>query len=254
MHHLAAFYSSLAQNAAYAQLNAVSDGALAQNAANQYIMPANMAVLGAYTQGVTTSQSQIQAPSLRNIAYPEIYPLVQAAITAPPTLAAWQGYGMNGPRLMMNEAVGVYASENNTGASPTVAGLWITDGFTAAPPGQQITLVATCTIVDVVQKWTLGTLSFVTSLAAGTYVITGMAVEGAGANFARLIFPGGTNYRPGVLVDAAVGNKQYRDQFRLGRFGAFGQFVFNSPPQMETFGNAAASHAYIVYLDVVKVG
>lgn len=252
MHHLMAFYASLAQNAAYAQLLAVSDGGMTQNASNQYIMPTNMQLIGAHVQGVTTNAAQIQAPSLRQIAYPEISPLVQAAITAPPTLPAWIGYGQNGPRFMMNEAVGVYASENNTGASPTVAGLWISDNIQAAPPGQQITLVATVTIVDVVQKWTLGTLSFVTNLAAGNYVVTGMGVIGAGSNYARLLFPGQTNYRPGVLVDAAVGNKQWRDQFRFGRFGVFGQFQFNSPPQIETFGNAAASHTYTVLLDVIK--
>lgn len=252
MHHLMAFYASLAQNAAYAQLLAVADGGMTRNAANQYIMPSNMQLIGAHTQGVTTSASQIQAPSLRQVAYPEISPLVQAAIAAPPTLPAWIGYGPNGPRFMMNEAVGVYASENNTGASPTVAGLWITDNIQPAPPGQQITLVATATVTDVAQQWTLSTLTFVTNLAAGNYVVTGMGVTGAGANYARLLFPGATNYRPGVLVDAAVGNKQWRDQFRFGRFGVFGTFAFNSPPQLETFGNAAGAHTYTVLLDVVK--
>lgn len=253
MHHLAAFYASLLQNASYQQLLAVPDGALTQNTSNQYVMPSNMLCLGAHVQGVTTAAAQIQAPSLRSIAYPEIYPVVQAAIASPPTLPAQTGYGANGPRFLQNEAVGVYASENNTGASPTVAGLWISDNFQAAPPGMQITLVATVTIVDVAQKWTLGTLAFVTQLAAGTYLVTGMAVVGAGGNYARLLFPGGTNFRPGVLIDAAVGNKQWRDPFRFGRMGIFGSFVFNSPPQIETFGNAAASHTYTILLDVIKM-
>lgn len=252
MLHLAAFYASLLQNASYQQLLAVADGGLTRNSANQYIMPSNMQLLGAHVQGVTTSQAQIQAPSLRNIAYPEISPLVQAAIASPPTLPAWVGYGPYGPRFLMNEAVGVYATENNTGASPTVAGLWITDTQQAAPPGQQITLVATATVTDVAQAWTLSTLSFITNLAAGQYMVTGMGVIGAGANYARLLFPGATNFRPGVLVDAAVGNKQWRDQFRFGRFGVFGSFQFNSPPQLETFGNAAGSHTYTVLLDVIK--
>lgn len=252
MHHLMAYYASLPISTAYGQLLAVPDGGMTSNASSQYIMPANMNLLGAHVQGVTTSAAQIQAPSLRQIAYPEISPLIQAAITAPPTLPAWVGYGANGPRFMMNEAVGVYASENGTGASPTVAGLWISDNIQAAPPGQTITLVATSTIVDVVQKWTLGTLAFVTNLASGNYVIVGMVVTGAGANYARLLFPGQTNYRPGVLVDAAVGNKQWRDQFRFGRFGVFGTFQFNAPPQLETFGHTAASHAFTIYLDVIK--
>jgi hypothetical protein len=252
MFHLMAFYASIALNAVYQQLLAVADGGMTRNAGNQYVMPSNVNLIGSHVQGVTTSAAQVQAPSLRQIAYPEISPLVQAAITAPPTLPAFVGYGMNGPRFLMNEAVGVYASEGGTGASPTVAGLWITDNLVNAPPGQQITLVATATIVDVVQGWTLGTLTFSTQLAAGQYVVTGMGVIGAGANYARLVFPGQTNYRPGVLVDAAIGNKQWRDQFRMGRYGTFGTFQFNAPPQLETFGNAAASHNYTILLDVIK--
>lgn len=253
MHHLMAYYSSLVISSAYAQLNAVADGGMTRNAANQYVMPANMQAIGSHVQGVTTSAAQIQAPSLRSIAYPEITPIIQAAITAPPTLPAWVGYGSNGPRFLMNEAVGVYASENGTGASPTVAGLWISAGQEAAPPGQYITLVATIAVTDVAQQWTLSTPTFITQLAAGTYIVVGMGITGSGFNYARLVFPGQTNYRPGVLADAAVGNKQWRDQFRMGRFGTFGQFVFNSPPQIETFGHTAGAHTGNLFLDVLKI-
>lgn len=254
MFHLAAFYSSLAQAAAYAQLAAVADGALTKNAANLYIMPENMRVLAAHCQGVTISRAQIQAPSLRNIAYPEIFPIVVAARTAIPDLQGVQIYGDDGPRLLMNEAVGVYASENNTGASPTNAALWLAPRKVPPPAGQMITLVATVTITTVDTAWALGTLAFETQLAAGEYLVVGMEVVMDNTNYARLIFPGAVNYRPGVPVLDVVTDKQWRDSFRLGRFGVFGKFQFNNPPQIEVFGAAAASTPAVVYLDVIKVG
>lgn len=254
MFHLAAFYASVLQNATYQQLLAVSDGALSQNAANQYIAWNNLKILGSFVQGVTTNRAQIQAPSLRNLAYPEHYPVVQAAITTIPDNFAYQTYGEDGPRLLMNEAFGVYASENNTGASPTVAGLMIGTGIVPAPPGPRITLVCTTTITLVAQQWALGVLAFGTQLPAGTFSVVGMEVICDAANFARLLFPGGTNLRPGVVVQETYGKKNWRDSFRYGRFGEFGTFVFNTPPQVEIFGAAAGAQTATVLLDVVKIG
>lgn len=253
MFHLAAFYKSLAQNAAYSQLNAVADAALSQNPSGQYIAPSNLKVLAAHVQGVTVSRCQIQAPSLRNIAFPEVYPIVQAARTTVPDLQAVQIYGDNGPRLMVNESFALYASENNTGASPTNGALWVSDRPEAAPPGMQITLVATVTLTLVDTAWVLGSLTFETSLAAGEYVVTGMDVLCVSANYARLVFPGQTNWRPGVPCVPVLTKKQWRDSFRLGRLGAFGRFQFNAPPQLEVFGSAAGAQTATVYMDVIKV-
>lgn len=253
MFHLAAFYSSLAQNASYAQIAAVSDGGLTKNTANQYIMPSNMRLLAAHGQGVTTSRMQIQAPSLRNIAYPEIYPINQAARTATPDDQKVQTYGDNGPRFLQNESVGLYGSENNTGASPTNGAIWIADRFEPAPPGQVITLVATATITTVDTAWVLGTLAFETVLASGEYIVIGMEVIMDNTNYARLLFPGQVNYRPGVPTQDAYGEMTARDPFRMGRCGVFGRFQFNAPPQVEVFGAAAAATAGTFLLDVIKV-
>jgi len=252
MFHLAAFYSSLAQAAAYAQVNAVADGGLTRNAANQYVMPRNMRVLAAHGQGVTTSRLQIQAPSLRNLAYPEIYPIQQAARTAIANLQNVQTYGDNGPRVLMNEAVGIYGSENNTGASPTNAALWLSDRFEPIPPGPIFTLVATSTITLIDTAWTLGTLSFETQLAAGDYTVVGLEAITDNANYARLVFPGQVNYRPGVPVNDTYGRATHRDPFRIGRMGTFGTFSFNNPPQVEVFGAAAGSTAGTYFMDVIK--
>lgn len=254
MFHLAAFYSSLAQAAAYAQVAAVADGGLSKNTSGLYIAPVPLIIMAAHVQGVTTSRAQIQAPSLRQIAYPEIYPVVQSIRTAIPDNAGYQIMKERGPRILMNEAFGVYASENNTGASPTNAALMVADRFQPARQGPTITLVATCTIVLVDTAWTLGTLTFETQLAAGEYEIVGASCIMDNANYFRLLFPGGTNWRPGAPVFDVYGDKDWFNQFRMGNFGSWGTFVFNNPPQIEVFGAAAGSTAGTLLLDVVKIG
>lgn len=254
MFHAAAFYSSLAQNAAYAQLAAVQDGGLTKNPSGLYIAPANLVILAAHVQGVTVSRAQIQAPSLRNFAYPEIYPVVVGARTAIPDNAGYQIYKERGPRLLMNEAFGVYASEANTGASPTNALLCVADRIVPAPQGQIITVVATFTITLVDLVWTGGQLTFEQQLPNGTYAVVGMQVVADNANYARLLFPGGSNWRPGCPVADLYGEKDWLNAFRVGNMGSWGEFVFNNPPQIEVFGAAAGSTPGLVMLDLVKVG
>lgn len=254
MFHCAAFFASLTISAVYQQLLAVADGGLTRNSANLYIAPSNVVVLAAHVQGVTTSRAQIQAPSLRNIAYPEIYPVVQSIRTALPDNAGYRIYKDRGPRLMLNEAFAVYCSENGTGASPTNAMLLLGDRLIPAPQGPIITLVATTTIVLVDANWTLGTMAFETQLASGDYAVVGMSVIMDNANYARLLFPGATNMRPGCPVFDVYGDKDWIDAFRVGNFGLWGQFPFNNPPQIEVFGAAAGSTPGTILLDVVKVG
>lgn len=253
MFHLAAFAATVAQNASYSQLPGVADSGLTLNTGNQYIAPEPLRVLAAHVQGLTLSAAQIQAPSLRNIAYPEVYPIVLSLPTAVPDGYGYQVFGDNGPRILSQEGFGVYVSENNTGTCASVAALLVAKQLTPAPPGPQITLRASATITTVAGAWVLGTLTFNTQLAPTEYIVTGMEVIGDNSNYARLVFPGMTNYRPGIPVLDVYGEKNWRDSFRYGRFGVFGRFQFNSPPQIEVFGSAAASTPFTVLLDVIKV-
>lgn len=253
MFHAAAFYSSLTQAAAYAQLAAVADGGLTRNAANLYIAPANVVVMAAHVQGVTVSAAQIQAPSLRNFAYPEIYPTVVGARTAIPDNAGYQVYRDRGPRILLNEAFGIYASEGNVGASPTNGCLFIADRFVPPPMGQIITVLCTSTIVLVDTQWTLGTLAFSQQLPVGNYAVVGMQCIMDNSNYARLVFPGASNWRPGCPVADAYGEKDWLNAFRVGNMGWWGEFPFNNPPQVEVFGAAAGSTVGTFLLDLVKV-
>jgi hypothetical protein len=256
MHHLLAFNNpTLAISAVYAQVPGVADGSMPRNQAGDYLMPFAGKVIGHHVIGLTTNQAQIQAPSMRTIAYPELWPPNITARTGVPDINRYQVPLDSGPRFVQNESIGVYAS-NSSGAavSPTSAALWITDGIEPASPGQTITLVATSTIITVDGSWVLGTLAFSTQLAAGTYRVVGMDVVGANCLYARLVFPGNTGMRPGVPCAQLETRVNWRDTFRFGRFGVYGNFVFNAPPQLEVFGNAAASTPFRVLLDVQKIG
>jgi hypothetical protein len=253
MFHALAFNGSLTVSQSYAQVAGVADAAIPRNQANDFLMPFRGKVIAHHVIGVTTSQAQIQAPSLRQIAFPELWPLNITARTAIPDMNRYQTYGDSGPAFLENESLGVYATENGTGTSATSAMLCITDKWEAPPPGMITPLVATATITTVDGQWTLGTLSFSTQLGVGRYAIVGMSVVGLRALYARLVFPGNTGMRPGCTVQDLATDVDWKDQFRLGRMGKFGEFEFNAPPQLEVFGNAAASTPYRVILDVVKV-
>lgn len=253
MHHLAAFYESLALSANYAAMSGVADGGLPRNSADAYILPSNMQVIGAFGQGATLSRLQIQAPSLRNIAYPEINPVQETAVDPAVSNANFRPYMDAGPRMIMAEAFQTAGSNSNGAAAvDAVAGVWIAPRFLAAPPGMITTLVATASVTLVQWNWALGTLAFETVLAAGEYAVVGMAVQCDDAVFGRLVFPGNTNLRPGVLAFPAAGGAYKWDQFRVGNFGQFGTFVFNAPPQIEVFGHTAGAQTATVFLDVVK--
>lgn len=252
MHTLVAYGGSINNTVVYTQVPGVADGSMTRDSSNNYIMPANMQALAAFVLGADITAMQIQAPSLRNIAYPEVYPPEPTAVASLPDQYALRRYDQAGPRFVMNESVGAYISKG--GAAPAVAhvGLWLADRYTPTTPGMVTTLVATTSNTTIAEQWTLSTLAFTTQLAAGTYSVVGMAVVGADASLARLLFPGGTNFRPGCVVDQAYGNTGLWEYFRFGQLGQWGSFVFNAPPQLELFGHTAGTSTYTVYLDVVK--
>lgn len=251
MHILAAFAASIANGTTYGALSAVSDQALTVSSNNRYILPARWRARLGYVQGVNLTAAQIDAPSLRNLALPEIYPTVVAA--APPTTPGYVDWGDTGPMIQQNEEVTVRISRGGADAQPVTAGLWLSPGMQPAPGGMVTTLVATATIVQVASNWVSGALTFATTVPAGQYAVIGMNVVANDVAFARLIFPGQSQWRPGCLVDAAYGNKIIPNVFRAGRLGLWGHFWNTAQPQIETFGLVAGSEAVTAYIDVIKV-
>lgn len=252
MHGIAAFYETQTNGLTYDPLNVVVDQSLTPAQSQGYIFPANYRVLGAFVMGANVTAARINAPSLRQLALPEIYPaLASATVTSRPPFV---DYNQQGPIIMQNEAV-VIETSNGGGAPAVVHGaLWITDRFTPAPGGQIFTLVATATITLVAGAWTLGTLTFNQTLPTGEFTVVGMECIFPTSSIARLVFPGQNQWRPGCLIDLAYGNMVQPSYFRMGRMGMFGKFRNTAQPQVEVFGLTAGAQTGTIMIDVIKTG
>lgn len=252
MFNLAAFYKSQANGVTYDALTAVTDQALTVSSNGRYIFPANQKILAAHVTGINVSAARFNSPSLRSFVLPEIDPVNVAATipTRPPIVV----YGDGGPGILRNEEFTVETSRAGADAQPVTAGVWLTDSIKPAPKGPQFTLVASTTITLVQGAWTLGTLTFNQTLPAGEYTVVGMRCVIGDAIFARLVFPGMNQYRPGCTVDRTYTEFTQPDYFRRGAMGLWGKFISTAQPNVEVFGLIAGAETGAVYLDVIKTG
>lgn len=253
MHNLVAFYESITNGSTYTEVDGVLDQSMTLDGANRFIMPSNSRwrPLGAYASGINLTAARISAPSLREVALPEIYPGNDTA-DVPTIDQIVQFYGYGKP-FKANEPVIIEVSRGGADAQPVVCALWLAPEFKPAVRGDAFTMTFTSTNVIVAGSWSLSALTAVQTLPAGTYEIVGMACLCNDAFFCRLVFPGQGQYRPGVLVQDAYGDLILNDPFRMGRFGSFGRFVNTALPAIEVIGDAAGSEPVVIYLDLVRV-
>lgn len=251
MHTLAALYKSVANGATYDDLTAVTDQALTVSANGKYILRNDQRIRLSHVSGVNLTAARIDAPSLRAFLLPEIDPTNPAATipTRPPVV----DYGDGGPLILRNEELTVEVSRGGADAQPVFAGLWITDKPTPAPRGQQFTALATGSNTLVLGGWSLGQLTFNQTLPAGRYAVTGLRVVCGDAAFARLVFPGQNDYRPGCIVDSAYSNFVQPSYFRNGALGKFGEFESTAQPSLEVFGLVAGAETLAAYLDLIRI-
>lgn len=252
MYYLAGFYKSITAPATYSQVSAVVDQGLSIGSNGGYLLGSRMRVKAAHLLCVNGIAAQIAAPSLRNYALPEVYPIAAAA-TVPDSVAVMQ-LGPNGVLVPPNDEVSINASLGSTGATDTFGALWLTDKDAPAPGGPVVTIPCTSTLTLVKGAWVLGTLTFGTVLPVGNYAVVGMQVVGTACYLARLVFPGFSTYRPGVVCNKLYGDSPRDQYWRAGRAGLFGQFFTTQQPTIEVFGITAGAQTITVYLDVVKTG
>lgn len=251
MHNLVACFKNVAQNAALDNVTPVTDPLVTvQN--SRFIFPSQVDIGCILVNNPDGSRARINTPSLRNIALPEIYP---AKITAengsnPPIMGPMWGT----LRIPQNDEFGVEVSRAGAGAADVFVGIWYAPGRTPAPQGPVITLRATSTITLTAGTWVAGSLTFDQSLPYGRYAVVGMQAICGDAMFARLAFPGQTQYRPGVPNIEAYGDYVNPQVFRFGNFGLFGVFDSTAQPLIEVLGHTAGSEAGVYLLDLVKVG
>lgn len=248
MHHLLAFYSSLAVSLTNAKLNAVEDGQYTIANSN-FLLNERHIVQRAYCLSNGGIDARIVVPSMRAVTLPRVHPIDKN--TAPANDPSVLRYRDNGPALLASEGVSMEMSTDATGTVASYGLLWVAPRFAEAPRGPVFTLKATASIVATVGTWGRGSMTLENDLPSGNYAVIGMDCQGANALAMRLRFPGGTML-PGVLAEQADG-EFLTDHQRFGRMGLFGIFNSVQLPTLEVmaFGTTTTQ---TVYLDIVRVG
>lgn len=250
MHTLAAFFESVTNGSTLTEVNGVPDQSLTADSSNRIQVPGTWQLLAATAIGANLSRCRINAPSLRSHILPEVYPCVAGANV--PTTAGISAWLDRGPRFSATEYFIPEVSRAGADAQPVTVLTWIGPQFVPAPSGRVFPLVGTVTPTLTAGTWVLANPVWDQQLPVGNYHVVGMAAIVNDATACRLVFPGNAQFRPGVLVDDAYGDLKINDPFRMGAFGLFGTFSFNSMPQIEVLGHTAGAEATTVILDLVK--
>lgn len=252
MFSLVAGYESITNGAAYAEVNGVLDQSITLDAANRFAAPGNWQVMALYAMGINLTAARLNAPSMRSLILPEIYPANPTADVR--DLDGPIIYGQRGPRFAPQEYFIVEVSRGGADAQPCLWGAWLGPDVSPAQVGPTFTAVCSASVTIVAGQWVLASLVFNQTLPAGRYQVVGMAVVCNDATFARMVFPGLSQYRPGVLVQDTYGDRPWSQAFRMGGMGVFGEFLHNAPPAIEVLGDTAGAETPTVYLDLIKVG
>lgn len=250
MHTLAAFYSALSGTLTYQSLAGVLDQSLTLSANARFIFPAQQKVLGGLVLGTGLTAARHDAPSMRNLVLPEIYPTIVGAVV--PDNPNYLDYMGTGPGVLTNEEYAIDASHTGAGPDDVFAGVWITPQFVPAPAGPSYTLVATATPTLVKGAWVNIAMTFNQTLPAGEYTVIGLQVICTSGLFARLVFPGQNQFRPGCIVNPTYGQSQRTLPFRNGNAGLMGRFQNTAQPSIELLGVAAGAQTATIMIDVIK--
>lgn len=251
MFHLLAFAGAKTDSTANEAAPGVVDPGWTLNAQNRYILPAKMRVFASIAMNDTITRARINAPSLRNLGLPELFPnTVSDDPAAIPLVNYWDDQG---PELQPTEAVGIDTSNGASTVDRVHAALWLRSRKLPLPSGKRSTVVGTSTQTLLLDAWTTGTITFDQDLPQGLYAVIGLAVVCNDAWAARLVFPGQQTMRPGCAVAMAYAGVDTVQYFRSGRQGEWGRFINTQPPQLDLIGNSAGAETATIFMDIVAV-
>lgn len=249
---LVAFYESIANGTVLGEVNGVADQTQTFDNSSRLITPYNGTIAAAYAMGINATAFQIDAPSLRSFLLPNIYPANPSADVR--TLDGPVVWGDRGPRLLKGDAVAPLVSRGGADAQPVIVGLWLRNKSRPLPAGPATKVIATAAPTIVAGSWVFSALTFAQTLPVGRYAVVGLQVVCNDATFVRLVYPGGGQWRPGVVVQDAYGDLPWGDPFGPFKFGHFGEFDWLAPPSIEVLGDTAGAENLTAYLDLVKIG
>lgn len=248
MFHLAGYFQDVDQGAVFQAITAMGDQAL-NTSGDDITVPSDLAFLSGaalVTVATTYTRSQIQSPSLRQLANIDLTGYTNADdFNQPQNINDW----FDNPMSLDAEEDLQFFTDTDHGSAIEIQGfVWLSDGAITPARGAQFTIRATAAITLVQGVWTNGNLTFQTTLPAGNYDVVGMRAEGANLQAARLVFIGGA-YRPGVPADVTAAGTSL-ERFRSGNAGIFGSFNQNAQPTLDAVG--ITDSAQTVFLDLIK--
>lgn len=258
MHHLLAFFASVAASQANSQLSAVADDYFTRSAGN-FQIPKRHWLYQMYLSGIGLTGGRINTASLRLRGFPRIYPYERSI--APPNDPNTHDLRMSPLVLRAEEDLRLEVDTDATAGPNNTHGLvWISDRM------ERMVLTAlddlrwyrmTSSIVSTANSWgALATLVFSDQLESGRYGIYGMEVVNSAAVpvqvplAARLVLQD-QYFRPGCLADSAFGRRGPQSQFN--GMGLWGYFNTYQAPQIQLLANnSVAAETYDVNLLIAK--
>ncbi len=250
--HLIAYGESVLTAGTLGALDPVADATVTQSGKLTYV-PAKynqvIAAAGIVTANAIT-QAQLQAPSLRELVFPDVMPLtIGASFGADHSI----DYRYSSPlKLDTNEGLEFVSDGGGDGTTAALAyGLvWLSDGAVAPVKGGHVKLRATTAITATTLAWKSGAITFAQTLPVGKYQIVGMRAMAAGLIAARLLYIGPAAVtRPGVPGQPSEQTGAL-DHFVSGAAGSFGEFDSVNPPSIEVLGGSSTGQTY--EFDLIK--
>lgn len=246
MHHIAAYYESIAQNAEN-DLAPVTDGQLSIFN-NHFVAQKNTSLIGMGAASVNIQYARLITPTIRAMTSEFIRPVNQALNFGMPQ--RYHDLYDNPLTIKATEEIQINGIQTGAAAEVMCAFIVLDVVRTPRPAGQIITMRGTSTTAAVAGAWTTIAMTWHDVLPPGNYAVVGMTHRSANGLCARLIMDQ-LFWRPGAPSITAFGNDVH-PRFRLGGLGVWGNFNAWAMPSVEVLAGAADA-AHEVYLDIVML-
>lgn len=253
MFHASAYMTSTAAIAGLSKIPAVVDGYLdVTDGGIVFPDPVKLITWHGFRATADGRRFQLQCEAWRANGFPSLVPSIDQNSVG--TLNVIKPF-INPPAMFnIPSGLPVYAFYDNPGnAFNTALVLFTGDNNRNFANGNITTLQFTGTISGQASLWSRGQMVPEQTLPAGRYQVVGMDIFSVNQNSiaCRLRFNNQLT-SPGVPSLTSV-TATFRDDFRYGRMGIFGEFEHNQIPAIEALIIATGNAIELVNLDVIKI-
>jgi len=248
---IVAFQESEDEAGAYANKAAIADEICTTSGDYLYV-PADVAkLIGAYAAcgGTIEGAAYLKSPSLRALAYYDIYPCQEG------TQPSGDESVLIHPDLPIDltpgEGLEAMVKSNPASAEVHSVVVFLADGAIAPVTGVIHPVKFTTAITETVGVWKNGAITFSQTLPVGRYQIVGAAMWGTSGVAFRFVLKG-DGHRPGFICHGTEGNRGNKYQ-RHGRMGVWGEFDSSVPPSVDWLAMATSGSAQTGVMDLIKI-